>query len=281
MILSAVMIMDYCMKTPLPFLKWPGGKRKLAKCIIPHFPMYIDRYWEPFVGGGGIFFALTDFIDQATLSDANAELVTTYNVVKKNVKDLIEALHEHAHEHAKDSGYYFQVRDSEPDGDMETAARLIYLNKTGFNGLYRMNSQGKYNVSKGSDDTAVTICDEERLLLASGALSRAEIVHGDFSGIEPGPGDCVYCDPPYDGGFVQYVADGFTSEQQREIRDCCVKWSDAGATVILSNADTPFIRELYDDRFHIEEINVQRTIGAKSETKIKAPEILAVRQPPL
>ena len=228
-----------------PFVKWAGGKRALIPDIARHFPERIRTYWEPFVGGGAVFFAFADRIDRAVLSDLNEELVIAYQVVKSRVDDLIEVPLAHARDHRQDSGHYLRVRKQEPKQEVEIAARFIYLNRTCYNGLYRVNKSGRFNVPKGRHSNPA-ICNEANLRAASKALAKATLKLGDFSKVvQPEAGDFVYCDPPYDGAFAAYQAGGFADKDQERLRNAAKDWASADAAVMLSNADTPLVRRLY------------------------------------
>ena len=237
----------YLDKAPaMPFIKWAGGKRTLIPDLAKYFPDRMGTYWEPFVGGGAVFFTMADRMDKAFLSDVNESLVITYQVVKSHVDDLIDALRVHQRRHEQDNGYYLKVRDGqEPEFALDLAARFIYLNKTCYNGLYRVNKKGKFNVPKGRYKNP-DICNEARLRAASKALAKATIRLGDFERVvQPGADDLVYCDPPYDGCFTDYSAGGFTRDDQERLRKAMDKWVDSGAMIIASNADTTMIRRLY------------------------------------
>lgn len=235
----------YVDKAPAaPFIKWAGGKRALIPDIAKHFPERIDTYWEPFVGGGAVFFTFAARIDKAILSDTNEELVLAYKVVKEQVEDLIEALRQHEARHKKED-YYLQVRGQEPDTSVAIAARFIYLNRTCYNGLYRVNQQGKFNVPKGRYKNP-TICNAEGLHAASQVLQKATIRLGDFEKIvKPSADDFVYCDPPYDACFTQYQAGGFSDEDQARLRQAGEEWVKAGANVMISNSATSRIKRMY------------------------------------
>ena len=237
----------------LPFVKWAGGKRSLIPALAKHFPDAITTYWEPFVGGGAVFFAFADRMERAYLSDTNEDLVITYQVVKTDVDALVERLGEHERKHGQRKGkqyangdtYYQRVRAEEPADPVEVAARFIYLNKTCFNGLYRVNKNGRFNVPEGSYDKP-TICNADQLRLAHEALAKATIKLGDFSRrVSPDKGDFIYCDPPYDGCFASYHQDGFRADSQSRLGDAAKAWAAKGATVVLSNADTDAMRALY------------------------------------
>ena len=251
----------YLDKAPaLPFVKWAGGKRSLIPDLAQHFPERIGSYWEPFVGGGAVFFTFANRIDRAHLSDTNEELVIAYQMVRNQVEGLIEALRVHERKHGE-SSYYLKVRKQEPESPLEIAARFIYLNKTCFNGLYRVNSKGRFNVPKGRYKSP-GICNPERLRTASKVLQKTTIRLGDFERVVvPQDGDFVYCDPPYDGCFTDYTAGGFTLEDQNRLRNAANQWVRDGATVLASNADTPLIRKLYKGKFNLQEATVPRSIA--------------------
>ncbi len=265
-----------CLDRPpaAPFVKWAGGKRALIPDIAPLFPETVSIYWEPFVGGGAVFFTFADRIERAVLSDSNEELVIAYQTVKNRVDDLINALRAHERGHKDDSGYYARVRKQEPVKALEIAARFIYLNKTCFNGLYRVNKAGKFNVPKGSYKNP-DICNADRLRAASKVLSKATIRVGDFDRVmQPGAGDFVYCDPPYDDCFTLYQAGGFSGDDQVRLRNAANGWVQDGANVLLSNSDTPRIRGLYGDGWTQHKAEAPRRINSDSEGRGAAAELL-------
>ena len=227
-----------------PFIKWAGGKRSLIKELEPFFPDHINCYWEPFLGGGAVFFAFHARMDKAVLSDANEELIIAYHVVKTNVEALILRLKLHAEEHRQES-YFSHVRSQKPKSDLEIAARFIYLNKTCFNGLYRVNSKGDFNVPKG-DYRNPRICDEPRLLAASAALQIAKLLVGDFERVvKARSGDFIYCDPPYDACFSNYQPNGFSDDDQGRLKKAATKWVTSQCGVGISNSATQKINKLY------------------------------------
>ncbi|MYC64161.1 MAG: DNA adenine methylase [Caldilineaceae bacterium SB0661_bin_34] len=257
-----------------PFVKWAGGKRSLAALIWEQAPPDFGDYHEPFVGGGSVFFAMPERSGKACLSDVNSELITAYKVIRDDVERLIAALWEHAHNHHADEGYYLQVRAQEPEAPLQVAARFIYLNKTCYNGLYRVNSEGKFNVPKGSYKNP-RICDVEGLRQTSAALARADIRVETFDSIAPEAGDFVYCDPPYDGAFTGYVPGGFGDAQQELLRDTAVGWGHRDVHVMISNSDTPLIRGLYSGPpFRIREVLAPRHINSDGEGRGSVVELL-------
>lgn len=255
-----------------PFVKWAGGKRTLVPEIIKILPAQFGRYFEPFVGGGAVFFSLDSRIQSAYLSDINLELMITYKMIASEPDRLIEELKKHGEKHNK--SHYLKVRKyghGEVD-PVRLAARFIYLNKTCYNGLYRVNKNGQFNVPIGRY-TNPKICDEENIRAASEVLEKATIKWYSFDEIEPEKGDLVYCDPPYDETFTGYTDQGFDSSNQRALRDSCIRWCNLGAYVVISNNDTPFIRSLYKN-FKVVEVQAARNINSKGGERDKVSELL-------
>ena len=259
---------------PAPFVKWVGGKRTLAPLIANLAPDSVSQYWEPFVGGGAVFFHLEAHISTAHLSDAGPELVLAYQTVRDSPGELIELLQDHAHHHA-DQSYYYQVRSQHNLTDpVEATARFLFLNRTCYNGLYRVNRRGEFNVARGSYQNPV-ICDPETIMAASMALRKARITLDDFQEANPGPDNFAYCDPPHDGTYAGYTTRPFRQEDQTRLRDRILEWAQQGAQVMCSNADTDFIRSLYSDEpFHIRQVSVPRTISADGSSRGRVRELL-------
>lgn len=272
---------------PKPFVKWVGGKRQLLKQfrrlnLYPpeKFDIKKGRYFEPFVGGGAVFFDLLP--EKAFLSDLNFELVTTYNVIKNDVKNLIKSLKKH--KHTKD--YFLEIRAHDPKklSDLEVASRFIYLNRTGFNGMYRVNSKGGFNVPFGKY-TNPLICDEQNLMKVSEALQDVEIKHQDYKQIlkNARKGDFVYFDPPYypvskTASFTSYTAESFLDKEQIELRDTFLKLHKKGCFLMLSNSDTPFINKIYSEieeyGIRITKVDAGRSINSKGTGRGKITEVL-------
>ena len=251
-----------------PFVKWAGGKRSVIPALKPFFPDHIPCYWEPFLGGGAVFFAFHGRTERAVLSDANEELVIAFHVVRTNVEPLILRLKAHAIDHHQDEGYFKAVRKQKLKSDIEIAARFIYLNKTCYNGLYRVNASGQFNVPKGNYNNP-KICDEDRLRAANKALQIAQIRVGDFTRtVEPRPDDFIYCDPPYDGCFTGYRPDGFGDEDQKRLKRQADIWLAEGSGVLISNARTAMITKLYKGRaYQTHVVKAQRLISADASTR--------------
>lgn len=231
-----------------PFLKWAGGKRWLfTEDFVNSLPQKINRYIEPFLGGGAGFFALEP--KKALLSDISPELINLYQVVRDSPKRLQEYLRHHQEEHCHD--YYYTIRQSKFTERVQRAAQFLYLNRTCWNGLYRLNRLGEFNVPIG---TKTIVClPSDNFLQASKLLRAAEIVCQDFE--DPinmaTDGDLLFVDPPYTvkhnmNGFIKYNENIFSWTDQVRLKDALVRASKRGAMVILTNADHASIRELYD-----------------------------------
>lgn len=264
---------------PRPFLKWAGGKGRLIQQYIPYFPTYFKTYYEPFLGGGSVFFYLHERQPaKAFLTDINAELITTYRCVRDDVEKLIDLLKEHQLQHSKD--YYYRIRTTIESSELKKAARLIYLNKTCFNGLYRENSKGEFNVPMGRYKKP-NICDLSNLRLASVALQSAQIEIISFEKVlnhASNSEDFVYFDPPYypvstTSNFTSYSRYAFNENEQYRLRDVFVELAQRGVKVMLSNSDTSFIRNLYKD-FHIHTILAGRAINSNAKKRGKINELL-------
>ena len=261
---------------PRPFLKWAGGKTRLISQYKDYFPQHYQTYYEPFLGGGAVFFYLQP--SKAVLTDINADLILTYRCVRDDLEDLITSLQAHKQRHNSD--YYYDVRNSYTGTDLEKAARFIYLNKTCFNGLYRVNSQGKFNVPVGKYKNP-GICQEEILKLASESLKKVEIKQANFEEVlnyATGSNEFVYFDPPYyplnkTSNFTAYSSFCFDENQQIKLRDIFIKLADKGVKVMLSNSDCPFIRDLYSD-FNIHTISAARSINSNAQKRGKITEVL-------
>jgi DNA adenine methylase len=268
-------------REPGPFLKWVGGKRQLLQAILDRLPKRrISRYAEPFLGGGAVFFELArlDRIEGAILSDTNVELVETYRAVKEIPEEVIVALRKHKNT----SKHYYTVRALDPSRLplAERAARTIYLNRCGYNGLYRVNQSGKFNVPFGRYDNP-TICDAEGIRAASRALERAALVVGDFADVVAplGRGDVAYFDPPYvplsvTSSFTAYTRAGFTIDDQTRLRDVARALKRRGATVAVSNSTAPVVYDLYGDGFERTEVTATRMVNCNGDGRGRIRELL-------
>ena len=258
-----------------PFLKWAGGKTRLLAQLEPLMPERFGRYFEPFLGGGAVYFRLQPH--QARLSDVNGELINVYRCVRDQVDALIEDLSRHRY----DKNHYYAVRAQDPARlpDVARAARMIFLNRTCFNGLYRVNRRGRFNVPFGRYKNP-TICDRDRLRAASEALQGADIRHVDYAASvkDARSGDFVYFDPPYmpiseTANFTSYTAGAFGLDQQVRLRDVFADLASRGVRAVLSNSDTPVIRELYRD-FHIDTVTAPRAISRSANGRKAVSEVV-------
>lgn len=261
-----------------PFVKWAGGKRQLAPAILARLPAEMGTYYEPFVGGGAIFFALKpERFEDAVLNDLNSELMTAYKTLKDPAKGrkVIALLKGYPH----DREFFNKLRAEPSKRAIETTARFIYLNRTGFNGLYRVNKKGEFNVPFG-DYTNPTICDDTNLKSLPKALEKVSLSNMDFEASVEGAvkGDTVYFDPPYvpvseTSNFTSYTEVGFGLAQHLRLASLFTRLAEAGVCVLLSNADTPRVRQMYHG-FKIESINARRNINSKGDRRGPVPELL-------
>jgi DNA adenine methylase len=267
----------------MPFLRWVGGKRGLVESIKPWLPAQWKAYHEPFLGGGALFFSVQPV--HAYLSDANTRLTQTFGAVQRDLQDVVAALQIYASMYEKHgAAFYLHVRDSvDPDTmtSPELAAWFIFCNKTNFQGMYRVNASGKYNVPAGKFTTPPKVCDEETLGACSHTLGGATIVNSDFRDVErrAQPGDFVYFDPPYvpltaTADFTTYTAEGFKHSDQVALRDIARRLKKKGVHVVLSNSAAPLVRELYADGFEIREVTRKGSISAKTEDRGRVTELL-------
>jgi len=256
-----------------PLLKWPGGKRRLIQFLLPILPLRFDAYYEPFMGSGALFFALQP--KRAFLSDKNLELIDTYNEVRDNPDAVIETLSS-----LKNTEHnYYAVRESVPVNKAAKAARMIYLSTLSFNGIHRVNLNGRFNVPYGYK-RHVRPCQPDRIRTASALLRRATITCEDFQSAIAGAksGDLVYFDPPYttahtNNGFVKYNARIFTWDDQKRLSHTAHDLKRRGCQVYISNADHSSIRALYKD-FHVRTIERHSVIAASAEHRRRITECL-------
>lgn len=258
-----------------PFVKWVGGKRSIIGPLLARLPERIDAYYEPFLGGGAVFFALANEhrVRFAHLSDTNERLVVAYNAVRDDVEAVIALLCRHARLSSQE--HYYRVRDSLNSGRLdkaETAAALIYLNKTCFNGLWRVNGAGAFNVPWGHCKRPFAP-DEAGLRAASATLAHATISHREFDATPVDPDGFYYFDPPYDGTFADYDEGGFGLEAHGRLANWTEKLDAAGAGWLLSNGDTPFVRRLYKGRA-IEVVESRRTVSRSAAGRGTVGELL-------
>ena len=262
-----------------PIVKWVGGKRQLMFELLKNMPKNYNRYFEPFIGGGALFFELQP--DNAYISDMNEELINLYQVVRDNVEELVTDLQKHniAKEYFMEIRNIDRTNDYRNWADVQKASRFIYLNRTCFNGMYRVNSKGEFNVPFGHYKNP-RIVDENNLINCSNLLQRTEIRHADFSEIltKVQKGDFVYFDPPYvplseTSSFTSYTKDGFDIDMQFKLRDVCDELDSMGVKFLLSNSDTKLVNELYAN-YEIKKVFASRQINANADGRGKITEVL-------
>ena len=278
--------------TVRPFLKWAGGKTQLLRPIAERLPAEIrGTYFEPFLGSGAVFFHLraTGRIrGKAVLSDANGALVGTWTAVRDEVDALVDLLADHREAHARRGrDHYYETRAAEPSSPVERAARFLYLNKTCYNGLWRVNASGKFNVPMGKYRKP-PILDEPNLRAASPALRGVVLRHQSFVDAlaRAKPGSVAYLDPPYEpltktANFTSYTAEKFGRADQERLADACAALRDRGGWFLLSNHATPWLRSLYRARgFEVASVPARRAINSDPTARGAVRELLVVPGPP-
>jgi DNA adenine methylase len=268
-----------------PFLKWAGGKTQLLEALLARAPEKFGTYHEPFVGAGAFFFKLKALgrIKKARLADINFELMNAWKSLRDSPQTVIAEL-EVLKDKLSEQDFY-AIRDLDPDKmtGPQRAARLIYLNKTCFNGLYRENKKGRFNVPFGRYKKA-KVLDRENLLAVGKALSEVKVEQAPFTAIlkHARPGDFVYFDPPYHplsttSSFTTYSRGGFGEEGQRQLAQVFAQLAASGVHVMLSNSDTPLIRKLFSGKgFEVHEVRAIRAINSKGDRRGAVTELLIV-----
>jgi len=273
-----------------PFLKWAGGKGQMLAQYEAFFPAEPGgAYFEPFVGSGAVFFHLQPrgLFERYSLSDANAELVNLYQVVRDQPDALLACLYDHAIRHTPEYYYAVRARDRNPGwadaSPVERAARMLYLNRTCYNGLWRVNGRGEFNVPLGRYRKP-DIYRPEKILAASRALQHATITACPFDSVLEcaRPGDFVYFDPPYvpvsqTANFTNYSADTFGEAEQRRLAEVFATLAARGCRVMLSNSDTPLVHELYAG-FRIERVLARRAINSKAGRRGEVYEVVVLSE---
>jgi DNA adenine methylase len=264
-----------------PFLKWAGGKRWFVQKHADLLPRKFNRYIEPFLGGGSIFFYLRPH--RALLGDTNPDLIATYQGIRNDWKSLVEQLEIHQCNHS--DNYYYQVRNVAPDDPVQRASRLIYLNRTCFNGIHRVNRNGIFNVPKGDRDSVLFDTDDFESI--SNILLNAEIRQTDFQELidEAREGDLVFADPPYTvrhnlNGFVKYNEKLFSWHDQERLADALFRAKCRGVQVVMTNANHASVRELYQDSgFHLHTVLRASSISASAKSRKQFEELVILSHP--
>lgn len=275
---------------PVPILKWAGGKRALLPQIKPKIPKFTGTYFEPFLGAGALFFSMPQ-LTRKVGNDYNIDLIELYRVVRDNPEGLLAELKKHRN----DKEHFYSVRAWDREANFrersaeERAARLIFLNKTCFNGLYRVNSKNEFNVPFGNLKNPDFVSETNLLRMSSFLRARDKgrplvtLKSGDYRLALEGArkGDFVYLDPPYDplsktSSFVSYQTSGFSSKDQEALKYEIDVLTSRGVPVLLSNSATPLIRELFSDKstYRVSRISANRTIGASIDSRGKTAELL-------
>jgi len=270
---------------PKPFVKWAGGKRQLMSELEKNFPTKFGTYLEPFLGGGAVMFDLLtkEHNLKCNVSDLNSDLVLSYVTIRDRLEKLIESLENHSKNYHKDStGYYYEVRNQEPKNQIEKVSRLLFLNKTCFNGLYRVNSKGKFNVPLGRY-TNPNIVNKENLQAVSKTLQSGKIKIScrDFSSIikDAKKGDFVYFDPPYQpvsdtANFTSYTHRDFTEDDLERLADLANQLNSKGCNVMLSNSNSKTVKKMFSSGWKIKEIKANRAINSNSQKRTGHKEII-------
>ncbi len=265
-------------KRAKPMLKWAGGKSGPLKQLVKQFPSRFSRYIEPFVGGGAVFFALVDPME-TIINDSNSELIELYEVARDEVDALMAELDQLGAQYSET--FYYELRKTVPEAKLARAARTLFLNKTGFNGLFRLNSKGLFNVPFGKRPQCPALYDKGNMIEVSRRLRTAQLLNTDFESViaQAGPGDFLYCDPPYEplsrtSTFTAYTSGGFSQDAQGRLEKACQEAAGRGAMVAVSNSTAPFILSLYEG-WDVREIQAKRAINSKGAGRGQIAEIVA------
>lgn len=264
-----------------PFLKWPGGKRWFVHNHKDLLPNSYNRYIEPFLGGGAIFFHLQP--ENALLGDINPDLVAAYQAVKTNWRFIKRSLQYHHRMHC--ATYYYQIRDKIPSDMFQQASRMIYLNRTCFNGIYRVNTSGQFNVPIGSKSEVIQETDDFEAVAET--LSKSEIRLTDFETLinEAQENDLVFADPPYTvrhnlNGFIKYNENLFSWADQERLAHALVRAKERGATIVSTNANHHSVRQLYEGHgFDLKTVSRFSSISATPENRKQFEELVILSNP--
>lgn len=277
---------DQLLVTPKPFVKWAGGKRQLIPILNENLPSSMGTYFEPFLGGGALLFHI--LIERSGqrcgISDLNSDLILAYTTIRDKAEELIASLKNHSKNYQKNSkSYYYTIRDNNPKGAIEKTSRLLFLNRTCFNGLYRVNKKGKFNVPLGRY-TNPNIVNEENIRSVSQVLQthRVSIKCRDFAAVlaDAKKHDLVYFDPPYQpvsdtANFTSYTNKSFTSEDLKRLVKLCLKLDSKGCKVMLSNSNSQEIADMFSEKhWRFKKIEANRSINSNSKRRTGHFELL-------
>ena len=264
---------------PKPFVKWAGGKRQLIPILSANLPKTYGAYYEPFLGGGALFFHILagDGGQRRSVSDLNSDLILAYATVRDRIDDLVASLKVHEKNYQKDpKSYYYFVREARPKSKVEKTSRLLFLNRTCFNGLYRVNSRGRFNVPLGRYSNP-NIVGEQNLRSVSAALQsdRIDINCRDFEAVlnDAKSGDFVYFDPPYQpvsdtANFTSYTNRNFTDDDLGRLTELCAKLDAKGCNVLLSNSDSKQVEGMFSEKpWRLTRIQANRAINSNAEKR--------------
>jgi DNA adenine methylase len=264
---------------PKPFFKWAGGKRQLLNQLLQYSPSDFNNYYEPFLGGGALFFKLSQYnkIKKCYLNDSNPLIITAYKTVKQKPKELIKELNSEAYKNTKEN--FLKIREETPSEPIKATARFLFLNRTAFNGLYRVNSKGEFNVPFGKYKNP-NICDEKNIMAVSRALQKDELTNKDFADAisSAKKGDFVYFDPPYaplskTSSFTSYTKKAFGENEQKRLAETFKRLDKKGCFVMLSNSYASLILDLYKE-FNINTVQATRMINCKATGRGKIKEAI-------
>lgn len=261
-----------------PFLKWPGGKRWFVRRYAHLLPQHFGRYVEPFLGSGAVFFHLQPKI--ALIGDINPDILSVYLALKNDWRSVKRSLQYHQRNHSDE--YYYQVRNAVPSKVVQQASRMIYLNRTCFNGIYRVNAQGQFNVPRGSKDSVILETDDFEAI--SQVLQGASIHLGDFEKLidKADKDDFVFADPPYTvrhnyNGFIKYNETLFSWNDQMRLAKCLARAKNRGAKIVCTNANHESVRELYKSAgFKFEVVSRYSSIAATAQNRRQFEELVII-----
>lgn len=264
-----------------PFLKWPGGKRWLISKYTHCFPKQYNRYFEPFLGGGAVFFFLHP--SETTLSDINQDLITLYQVMRDDYLELAQSMRKHQELHCKE--YYYQIRGSCLTDSVQAASRLLYLNRMCFNGMYRVNKAGQFNVPIGTKQNCIYDIDD--FPAYSARLKNVELNSSDFAKVIDSAQrrDFIFVDPPYtiahnQNCFIKYNEQLFTWDDQERLLKVLCSARDRGAHVMVTNANYDALREMYfENGFYTNVVKRYSTISSKVDKRKEQEELLVTSYP--